>query len=36
MRFKFRYVPEYLTEGMKILINEPTLSAWGVIKEINY
>ncbi|CAD8172688.1 unnamed protein product [Paramecium octaurelia] len=36
IRLKFKYFPEYITKGMKLIINDNGLQAWGFIKYINY
>ncbi|CAD8084951.1 unnamed protein product [Paramecium sonneborni] len=36
IRLKFKYSPEYITKGMKLIINDNGLQAWGFIKYINY
>ncbi|CAD8062690.1 unnamed protein product [Paramecium primaurelia] len=36
IRLKFKYYPEYITKGMKLIINDNGFQAWGFIKYINY
>ena len=36
LKFKFKYYPEYITKGQKIIINDSTMKAIGIIKDIIY
>lgn len=36
LRLRFKYHPEYITPGQKIFVNDSTMKAIGVIKEIFY
>ncbi len=36
LKFKFKYHPEYIIKGQKIIINDSTMKAIGVIKDIIY
>ncbi len=36
LKFKFKYHPEYIIKGQKIIINDSTMKAIGIIKDIFY